>query len=260
MEGNTLGEALVLEASRQRESIQGRGRGRKRRVADAAALAFCSSNPEMQAVCQRETWFQPFLSMILQNHLKIPRAVNTNLEELTEAQALTIAAALAASLVSNTVPESGVDEWIGSYPALVEFDQQYAWFRPMMVTLARAVLKQSKIGLYYRAILGAGLSTMDMISDMYIISVFFAEGQYSYAYANIAMIMANWLIQLLIVWAQTGRNTLGSAFLKEALITTVGLKPGLDAWNVCSGKEQQPGQTLDPMNEVRIGRVKGVGG
>ena len=99
-----------------------------------------------------------------------------------------------------------------------------------------------------------------MITDIYMITRFYAAGQYGYAYANIAMIGANWLIQLLIVWSQTGRNILGTAFLKEALIATVGLKPGLDAWNVCSGKEQQPGQTFDPMLEVRIGRVKGVGG
>ena len=90
-----------------------------------------------------------------------------------------------------------------------------------------------------------------MISDIYIITVFFAEGSTTYAYANIVMIVANWLWQLLIVWGQTGKSLLGSAFLKEALITTVGLKPGLDAWNVCTGKEQQPGQTLDPMEEVR---------
>ena len=51
---------------------------------------------------------------------------------------------------------------------------------------------------------------------------------------------------------QTGKHILGSAFLKEALIATVGLKPGFDAYNVCIGKEQQPGQTFDAMEEVRI--------
>ena len=94
-----------------------------------------------------------------------------------------------------------------------------------------------------------------MITDIYMIQLFYAEGKTSFANANIAMIAANWFIQLLIVYAQTGRNILGSAFLKEALIATVGLKPGLDAWNVCTGKEQQPGQTVDPLTEVRIGRV-----
>ena len=109
-------------------------------------------------------------------------------------------------------------------------------------------------GLYYRAGLGAGLSTMDMISDIYIITVFLKEGKTSYAYANIMMIGVNWLIQLFLVYFQTGRNILGSAFLKEALIATLGLKPGLDAWNVCTGKEQQPGQTFDAMQDVRIGK------
>ena len=98
---------------------------------------------------------------------------------------------------------------------------------------------------------------MDMTSDIYIITVFLKEGKTSYAYANIIMIGVNWLLQLLIVWAQTGRNIFGSAFLKEALIATIGLKPGWDAWNVCTGKEQQPGQSFDPMTEVRIG--KGLG-
>ena len=91
-----------------------------------------------------------------------------------------------------------------------------------------------------------------MITDIYMIRLFYAEGQYGYANANVAMIIVNWLLQLIIVWSQTGRNILGSAFLKEALIATVGLKPGLDAWNVCIGKEQQPYQTLDAMSEVRV--------
>ena len=91
-----------------------------------------------------------------------------------------------------------------------------------------------------------------MITDIYMITVFYAEGKYSYAYANLAMISVNLSIQLMMVYGQPGRNILGSAFLKEALIAAVGLKPGLDAWNVCTGKEQQPGQTFDAMTEVRI--------
>ena len=76
-----------------------------------------------------------------------------------------------------------------------------------------------------------------MITDIYMIKVFYSEGKHTYANTNIAMIMVNCLIQLFIVWAQTGKNILGTAFLKEALIAAVGLKPGLDAWNVCIGKE-----------------------
>ena len=90
------------------------------------------------------------------------------------------------------------------------------------------------------------------------IQLFYAEGKTSFANTNIAMIAANWLIQLIIVFMQTGRNILGTAFFKEVLITTVGLKPGLDAWNICIGKEQQPGQTFDPMEEVRIGKGRAI--
>ena len=86
--------------------------------------------------------------------------------------------------------------------------------------------------------------------------MFFAAGEDAYANTNIAMIFANLFCQLTIVRLQTGRNILGSAFLKEALIAAVGLKPGLDAWNVCIGKEQQPGQTFDPMDEVSLRTVE----
>ena len=36
------------------------------------------------------------------------------------------------------------------------------------------------------------------------------------------------------------------------MFTTAGLKPAIDAYRVCIGKEQQPGQTLDAMTEVRL--------
>ena len=96
-----------------------------------------------------------------------------------------------------------------------------------------------------------------MISDIYMIQLFYAEGKTSFANANVAMITMNWFFQLVLVWLQTGRNILGSAFLKEAFITTLGLKPGLDAWRACNGKEKQPGQIFDAITEVRYMRLRG---
>ena len=92
---------------------------------------------------------------------------------------------------------------------------------------------------------------MDLISDIYMIEVFYAEGKNAYANANVAMLIANWLFQIMTVFLQNGRTIFGWAFLKEALLTTVGLKPGLDALRVCQGREQQPGQTHDAETEVR---------
>ena len=121
----------------------------------------------------------------------------------------------------------------------------------MLEAMAKSARKQGKFGLYWRAALGAALSTGDMISDIYIITVFREEEKDTYANANIGMIVANWFIQVfVVVYLQTGRNILGLAFLKEALITTVGLKPTIDALRVCQGMEQQPGQTIDSMEEV----------
>jgi hypothetical protein len=92
-----------------------------------------------------------------------------------------------------------------------------------------------------------------MISDAYIITVFYAEGKNVYANMNIGLIGANLFLQLIIVWAQTGKEVIGSAFFKEAVIALVGLKPTVYAWRVCRGYEQQSGQSFDALEEVRGG-------
>lgn len=255
IDGRNMGEIMMMESLEARK--KGGWRSRYQLLCEAVDK-FCDKNAGVRAVTMHSGgWFKVMLKEVCWNQVYPVARVSTILKDLTMDDGKRIGRAYKMTVLSNTSVEAAADEFIHFYPALGEMDRQYVWFRPMMVTLAKLVLKQSKFGLYYRAILGASLSTMDLISDMYIISVFFAEGKNSYAYANIAMITMNWFFQLLIVWAQTGRNILGSAFLKETLITTLGLKPGLDAWRACNGKEKQPGQIFDAITEVRYMRLRG---
>ena len=259
VDGSIMAELLMNDSIKERDlagmRIFGVQIGGWRHKYDFSSLAvdrFCKKNAGIRAVIARSGgWFPAMLKEVCWNHVYPVKKVTAGLKELGVDDGRRMGRSYAMTILSNTSFEAAADEFIHFYPALGEVDRQYIWFRPMMVTLAKLAQKQSKFGLYWRACLGAGLSTMDMISDIYIISVFFAEGNDTYAYANIAMIAANWLFQLLVVWLQTGKNIVGSAFLKDAFITTVGLKPGIDALRVCQGREQQPGQTWDAISEVR---------
>ena len=63
--------------------------------------------------------------------------VKKTLEELTEEDERRIGRSLAVSLATNLSAEAGVDEWIVKYPALREFDDDQAWFRSMIVQVAK---------------------------------------------------------------------------------------------------------------------------
>ncbi|GMI39207.1 hypothetical protein TeGR_g10090 [Tetraparma gracilis] len=69
----------------------------------------------------------------------------------------------------STDVEPAVGEWVGRYPALKELEEEYSWFRPMMDTIAQRLLESVSWGLKMRLYTGASLSTLDMVSDLYMI-------------------------------------------------------------------------------------------
>jgi hypothetical protein len=93
---------------------------------------------------------------------------------------------------------------------------------------------------------------MDMISDSVIIADYYDTGRNSYANLMVGMVLGNIIFQLLIVTAQTRK--IGSSrwrtFFLDSLAVVTFVKPGLDAWRVAGGQQQQPGAVLDPLAEM----------
>ena len=68
----------------------------------------------------------------------------------------------------------------------------------------------------------------------------------------IGMVAANVFLQLVFVWINARglrENKLRTVFL-NVLATITFTKPGVEAWRVASGAEQQPGAAFDPMLEM----------
>jgi TRAP-type mannitol/chloroaromatic compound transport system permease small subunit len=132
---------------------------------------------------------------------------------------------LAISLASNLTAEAAVDEWIGKYPALKELDREEVWFRPMMDTVSLRLLAKVPWGLKMRVFLGAGLSMLDMASDINVILLYTStSGEKKYGLNLLGMLVACIAIQLLVVYHQN--KTKPQEMLREMLIVLTGLKPG----------------------------------
>ncbi|GMI22703.1 hypothetical protein TeGR_g13156 [Tetraparma gracilis] len=115
-------------------------------------------------------------------------------------------------------------------------------------------------GVKARAAAGAAVSTSDMVSDGVIVADYFRTGRTGFAYALLAMVGANMLFNLLFTWVQTRGIKKGRlrkvAFEVAATLTCT--KPGLDAWKVASGAEQQPGAPFTPLVEMAAAKAAEV--
>jgi hypothetical protein len=179
--------------------------------------------------------------------------VPTRAIDLTARDASRIASKFSLVLLSNTTSDAAVDEWFLSFPALGELGDEFTWFKPAMEGTAALLLAETPFGVKLRAYVGAALSMFDMASDSYVIRDMFASGRVGVAVPLLAMVCANILLQLAVVWCQNRkvqRKNNGWLMLKECLYVVTFIKPGVEAFRVASGHEELPGAVLTPLQEM----------
>jgi hypothetical protein len=170
-------------------------------------------------------FFETMMARVLQNKLRPAGDVDTKLCNVSLKQGRTIGAGLAMSLASSLTAEAAVDEWIGKYPALRELDHEEVWFRPLMDVVALRLLGEVSWGLKMRVFLGAGLSILDLASDINVIVLYNSTPeQQAFAVALLGMILSGLALQLLVVYFQNRTKPL--RLLRESIIVLTGLKPG----------------------------------
>ena len=122
------------------------------------------------------------------------------------------------------------------------------------VTVAKELLKEARWGAKRRMFVGAGLSMVDLASDVAKVILYVSEGQVGNASSLLAMISKCLFIQLITVYAQTSRGP-RRLMVKEMIIVLSGTKPGVDAMRVASGAEKIEYNLLDPSVELTGARV-----
>jgi hypothetical protein len=97
--------------------------------------------------------------------------------------------------------------------------------------------------------MGASLSTMDLLSDLYMIYTYATTGKEGTALSLATMVGLCLFWQLVLVFSQTvkgGRKVM----LKEMLIVISGLKPGWEAMKVANNSEQPAHANMSPESEL----------
>jgi len=250
LQGVEIGNAIIqiLPQCRKRRSFR-----RRQIYAMEELRVVLSQFASSRTAMEEHNFFLPMMAHVVLNKLRPPREIKKTLAELTEEDGRRIGRSLAVSLATNLTAEAGVAEWIGRNPALWSFDDDQAWLRPMVVHVAKQLLKEASWGAKMRLFVGAGLSMVDLASDIAMVVTYMNEGQVGNARSLLVMISACLLSQLLVVFAQTRRGP-RRVMVKEMLIVLSGIKPGVDAMRVASGAEQNEHNAVDPAVELTVTR------
>ena len=100
---------------------------------------------------------------------------------------------------------------------------------------------------------GAVLSTLDAVTDIYVIVTYYEKGLRGQANGMLAMILTNLFIQILVVLGQYKRKSWWIK-LKEVLITLLFLRPAVDANRVGTNQEDKEA-AWDTLTEMVVNKV-----
>jgi len=231
-DGKALGERLVLKTGSEQQ--------RRKVDIEARMRELVAKYQGLQEIVEKYEFFLPMITRVLENKLRSAEGVHTKLFNVSEREGAEIGAGLAMALAANLTAEAGVDQWMRGSRSLQELDRTEVWFRPLMFVVGKRLLGEVSWGLKLRVCTGAGLSVLDLATDIYIITQYWgSEATKSSATSLLYMVVGSIVCQMLLVLAQNNKNKNKMALVKEMLVVVTGLKPALDAMRVVGGTEME---------------------
>ncbi|GMI51962.1 hypothetical protein TeGR_g223 [Tetraparma gracilis] len=230
-DGEATAEMLLVKT--KEEMHHGKGETR----VEARVRAMTEKHKGLKELDEKYDWFKVLVAKVVTNKLRPAGDSKAKLCNMSAKQANIIGGALASCIAANLTAPAAVDEWILRYSAMGELEREYVWFRPMMDTIAQRLLESVSWGLKMRLYTGAGLSTMDLLSDVYMIYTYATTEQQGTALSLAIMVGLCLLIQLALVFVNLRKGS-KVAMLKEMLIVLTGTAPGIHAMRVANGAER----------------------
>jgi hypothetical protein len=219
-DGKAIGELAVIRSEAENHREKGETN------MDARLRELFKKQKGLKEIGMKYDFFQALMARLLLNQLRPTRDVYKKLAYLSAKNGAAIGSGLAVSLATNLTSDAAVDEWIRRYASMKELDQREVWFRPMINVIAKRLLGEVAWGMKFRVFTGAGLSMLDMASDLTMIAFYLATPeQEGYGKSLGFMILASICIQLVVVYAQNQSKS-RKKIIKEILIVLTGLKPG----------------------------------
>ena len=119
-----------------------------------------------------------------------------------------------------------------------------------MNTIALKLIGDVGWGLKLRVFLGAALSTLDLITDIYITYTYWLDVEKrAFFKLSVAMLTTSMFLALLATTFQNVKMGFITV-MKQLLIVVAGLKPAHGAMQIARGAKRKEGQLLDPLMEM----------
>ena len=244
-DGRAVGEVMCIKTKEEKHREKGESK-----VAARMRELF-KKQKGLRQIAEKYEFFQPMITRVVENKLRTAATVNTPLCDVSKKEGRAMARGLAMAMASSLTAEAGVDIWILTHKALIQFDKEEAWFRPLINIVGKRLLGEVSWGLKTRVVMGAGLSILDMATDIFVIMGYMGKDDTKgYGWSLLWMIVASIVFQVVLVYFQHRKAPL--KLLREVLIVLTGLKPGVDAFNVVSGKEEDVHSVVDAKIELVV--------
>ncbi|GMI41589.1 hypothetical protein TeGR_g9423, partial [Tetraparma gracilis] len=214
-DGEAVGDVLVTKTDTEKHPDKGETR------VEARVKELMEKQKGLKELGQKHEWFKVLLAKVVANKLRPAGDSKAKLCNMSVKEANVIGGALASCIAANLTAPAAVDEWILRYPAMGGLEREYVWFRPMMDTIAQRLLESVGWGLKMRLYTGAGLSTLDLLSDLYMIYTYATTGQQGAALSLAVMVGLCLLAQLFAGYLNLRKGPKLN-MLKEMLIVLSG--------------------------------------
>ena len=144
-----------------------------------------------------------------------------------------------------------ISAWVGHYPQLSPL-LEVEFFSDFMTTIANSLLRDGAYGTVYRVCIGAGLSTLDAVTDISVVRTYTREGLQTEGFALFTMIAINLWTQLVLVVSQYRKKNMNK-IAYEVGLSAFFLRPAIDAYRV-STSYSDSNLTFSPMVELILNK------
>ncbi|GMI12483.1 hypothetical protein TrLO_g2953 [Triparma laevis f. longispina] len=170
---------------------------------------------------------------------------------ITPSDCITLAKAFDYLSKKSTSDKNAINHFLKHYPAMKTLAERNPLLQNLLLLTSVKLAKGRRNYGAFRFIFGASLSSFDTITDIYMIQTYWASGETGFATATIITLLVNLTFQLLIVYMQNRKQTIGR-ILTEIMYVLTFCKPGVATYRVVMGAEQKVGALLNPKTEMLL--------
>jgi len=200
--------------------------------------------------------FKTILSYILADRfgLRVQAVgMETNIKDWGVEECRRCGSSLATFIRNRQTGPAAIEAWRHHYKQLDILFDEVDGFNDFVLVLAYNTTRDSIYGTVYRVSVGALLSFLDVVTDLYVLSTYYSSDELIFeANALLGMILTGIFIQICFVFVQYQSKSL-KIRLVEALVTLICLRSIVDAFRV-SKNHKDDEVVLDCLSELLVNR------